>query len=166
MPNKLPSPFLAGNIVAITQTTPLAALSLISGENPATPESPEPLRQMDFLFLHDAFNHVGNAINGIALAGGIVVAASIADRLITGEEKHPIQIAVAATAISAGINFAYEAGVEIPPYDKKPPEQPLDTPDALYGSFAGALYAGLFCLTALYVRAKKRARMSITSPLD
>lgn len=158
MPKKLPSPYLAGNIVAITQTAPLTALSLISGENPATPDSPEPLRQMDILFLHDAFNHVGNAINGIALAGGVIVIASIADRLLTGEDKHPVQIALAATAISAGINFAYEAGVEIPPYDKKPPELPLDTPDALYGSFAGALYAGLFCLTALYVRAKNRKR--------
>ncbi|MCB9822835.1 hypothetical protein H6800_01005 [Candidatus Nomurabacteria bacterium] len=162
MSNKLPSPYLAGNIIAATQTAPLTVLSLIAAENPATPDTPEPLRQADVFFLHDAMNHVGNAINGIALAGGVIIATSIADRLITGEDKHPVQIAIAATIISAGINFAYEAGVEIPPYDKKPPEQSLDTPDALYGSFAGALYAGLFCLTALYVRAKKKRQRYIS----
>jgi len=122
----------------------------------STPTETNPVRELDVLFIHDFFDHSGNCVNGLLGSMAVVVAGVGIEKAARSEKQHPIAISAAAAVLSAGVNVAYEAGVHVPPVPDKPEDSAFDVQDAAFGAVAGALYAAVFCATALHVRAKRR----------
>lgn len=139
---------------------PLTVASAISVFHQSTPEHIDPLRTVDVAGMPDFFDHAGNFVNGhvaalLIIHGSIAVGGSL--RNVSDRQKI-VATSIVAAAVSTGVNVAYEAGVPMGIL-QKPPEAPFDSQDALYGSFAGLLTAGVFCITALRaarIRAHRR----------
>lgn len=102
--------------------------------------------------MQNFFDHAGNLVNGSLGAMAVIMVGSLVENATTGENKRPVLLAVAGATAATAVNVAYEAGVYIPPYPKKPAEAGFDGHDAVYGSVAGILYSVVFCGAAIRQR--------------
>jgi hypothetical protein len=134
---------------------PAGTVSGISQFNQSSAERTNPVREIDFFVLHDFFDHSGNCVNGYIAAAAVVGAGLLVDRFTTKHTINPIALGAAAAAVSAGVNIAYEAGVEMPPFPAKSPDANFDVADAAYGGVTGIIFAAVFCGSALLARRRQ-----------
>ncbi len=117
-----------------------------------------PLREQTILGLPHFYDHAGNFINGSSGALFVLVGGAVIEHFVPERKRGAalITAAVGSATLSSGVNIAYEAGMKVPTFPKKPEGAPFDGADALYGSAAAVTAALAFAAATFGCRALLR----------
>lgn len=157
---------MPGLVGALGVTLPTMGLGLLSTLSPSEPGNTHPLREIDIFGIPDFLDRSGNLQSGSTTAFIIIGLSTLASFCVQGKHRQEryrdkiiLGTGILSSALTTGLEIAYEAGATVRPQEQKPTNEPFDSTDALFGSVSGILTAVAFCATVL--RARRRAKKQI-----